>query len=161
MSNKPRLRPVFRPPKNHQGFTIIEMVVAIVVIGVGLAGVLSAVSTSTRASADPMLNKQLQTVAEEIMEEILLKPYSGSAATKTGCVRNNFNSLADYAGYATTGRICDADGVEIADLAGFSLSVAVDSATLGGVTDARKVTVTVSRGSESFRLTSWRTNYAS
>lgn len=166
MSNKHRTAPLIRRLPRQQGFTIIEMVVAIVVIGVGVAGVMAAFTGSARGSVDPMLNKTMQMVAEEIMEEILLKPYAGSNPTKTGCVRNNFNKVSDYDGYATTSRICDVDGVDIASLNGYSLSVVVatpsstPAPTLGGITEVNKITVTVSRGSDSFRLVGWRTNYA-
>ena len=50
-------------------------------MGVGVAGLLSAFSMSVRNSADPMQVKQSQVVADEIMEEILLKPYNSTATS--------------------------------------------------------------------------------
>lgn len=154
--------PVFAARGAQRGFTIIEMVVAIVVIGVGVAGLLSAFSISVRNSADPMQVKQSQVVADEIMEEILLKPYSSTTTSASvGCARNQYYDVAAYNGYATTGKICDVDGVAIAALNGYSLKIDVVTATLSGVTAARKITVTVTRGTDSYILTGWRTDYAS
>ncbi|MDI1348583.1 prepilin-type N-terminal cleavage/methylation domain-containing protein [Aquabacterium sp.] len=160
--NKARRLPVFGARAAQQGFTIIEMVVAIVVIGVGVAGLLSAFSMSVRNSADPMQVKQSQVVADEIMEEILLKPYSSTTTSSSvGCARNQYYDVAAYNGYTTTGKICDVDGVAIAALNGYSLKVDVVAATLNGVAAARKITVTVTKGADNYILVGWRTDYAS
>jgi len=151
-----------RASARQRGFTIIEMVVAIVVIGVGVAGLLSAFSMSVRNSADPMQLKQSQVVADEVMEEILLKPYNSTTpGAQVGCARNQFYDVADYNGYTTTGKICDVDGIAIAGLNGYSLKIDVVATTLGGLTAARKITVTVTRGSGTYVLVGWRTDYAS
>jgi MSHA pilin protein MshD len=63
------------------------MIVAIVILGVGLAGVLTAFSTTVKSSADPMLNKQMLAIAEGMLEEILLKPYAAGSGTISGCNR--------------------------------------------------------------------------
>lgn len=161
-ANKARRTPVFAARVAQRGFTIIEMVVAIVVIGVGVAGLLSAFSISVRNSADPMQVKQSQVVADEIMEEILLKPYSSTATSASvGCARNQYYDVAAYNGYTTTGKICDVDGVAIAALNGYSLKVDVVANTLNGVTAARKITVTVTKGADNYILVGWRTDYAS
>jgi len=142
--------------------TLIELIVAIVVLGVGLAGVLIAFSTVARGSADPVIAQQLLAIAEEMLEEIELKPYAPAAnAAPAGCARNTFNDVADYDGYATAGRICTIDGVPIASLAGYSISVQVQAAALDGVGAARRILVTVTRGADAVTLTGWRTDFAS
>ncbi|MBT9595333.1 MAG: type II secretion system protein [Vitreoscilla sp.] len=148
--------------RREAGFTLVEMIVAIVILGVGLAGVMLAFSTAARASADPVVHQQMLAIAEEMMEEIQLKPYaSASNSAPAGCARDTYNDVGDYQGYATSGQICTVDGVAIAELASYSVSVGVATGSLAGVAAARRITVTVSRGSDSLALTGWRTDYAS
>jgi MSHA pilin protein MshD len=144
--------------------TLIELVIAIVIIGVGLAGVLTVFSTTVKGSADPVIHKQMLSVADEMMEEITLKPYNDplgvAYAAPVGCVRIAFDDIADYHGYSTA-NVCDIGGIFIPSLAGYSVSVTVvtDAATLPGVTAAKKISVTVTHGTESTSLVSWRTDY--
>ena len=148
--------------RRQGGFTLVEMIVAIVILGVGLAGVMLAFSTAARGSADPVVHQQMLAIAEEMMEEIQLKPYaSASNSAPAGCARDTYNDVSDYQGYATSGQICTVDGVAIAELASYSVSVGVAAGSMAGVAAARRITVTVSRGSDSFALTGWRTDYAS
>ncbi len=163
MCNKPLHRPgrLRRLRLLRRGFTLPEAILAIVVIGIGLAGVLLAFGTVARSSADPVLRQQMQAVAEGLLEEILLKPYTAEAnAAASGCSRDSFNDVADYNGYSSTG-ICSVDGVAIAALAAYRVQVSVATASLGGVGAAQRITVTASHGNESLQLTGWRTDYAS
>ena len=159
--------------KRQRGFTLVEMIIAIVVIGVGLAGVLAAFNINVRSSADPLVRKQMLAVAEELLEEILLKPYAVTGAAPAnvlaacgtaGSIRTAFDDVRDYAGYATTG-ICDIDGNAVAGLASYNLSVATNAAaslTNGTIAvTAIRVAVTVTHGAESLTLVGWRTNYGS
>lgn len=155
-----RLR--FRRPHGQRGFTLVEMIVAIVVLGVGLAGVMLAFSMAVGRSADPVIHQQMLAIAEEMIEEIQLKPYATAANTApAGCARDTYNDVADYNGYATSGQVCTVDGTAVSALAGYSVSVSVATGTLGGVGNAKRIVVTVSRGSQSLSLVGWRTDYAS
>lgn len=158
--------------KRSSGFSLIEMVIAIVIIGTGLAGVLSAYNTVVKSSADPLIHKQMLAVAEEVMEEILLKPFAPNgtvpvnASTVCGvpaAVRLGFDDVADYHGYQTVG-ICDIEGTTVSGLEPYELTVTVAaSAGLGAIlsSDAKKITVAVKRGAaETLTLVGWRTWYA-
>jgi MSHA pilin protein MshD len=153
----------------QRGVTLIELVIAIVVIGVALAGVLLVFANNVKASANPVVIKQMNAIAEEMMEEIALKPYVPVAnAAPSGCARNTYNDISDYNGYSTTAinTICDIDGTHIPALAGYVVNVTVAApASWNGVAQAQQITVTVTHGAgpdlKTITLTSWRTNYGS
>jgi MSHA pilin protein MshD len=147
--------------KAQRGLTLIEMVLAIVVLGVGLAGVMLAFSTVVSGSADPIVRKQMLAVAEEMMEEIQLKPFAAAAnAAAAPCARDTYNDLLDYHGYSSAS-LCSIDGTTIPALAGYAVSVSVTPAALAGVAAALRISVTVTRGNETLQLVSWRTDFAS
>ena len=152
-----------RPPRRRpaRGFTLPEALLAIVVLGVGLTGVLLAFGAASRHSADPVLRKQMMGIAQELLEEIALKPYAAAAnSAPAGCARDTYNDIADYHGYSSVG-ICTVDGVVIPALASFSVSASVVAGSLSGVSAAKQITVTVSQGGESLTIKTWRTDYAS
>ena len=147
--------------RRQSGLTLIELIVAIVIISVGLAGLLVAVTTTVRGSADPMPRKQMLAVAEEMLEEVALKPYTAAAnVAPAACARDTYNDIFDYNGYNQTG-LCDIEGNAIAALAGYSVVVSVSATPLGGVAAAARITVTVSRGGDNLQLVGWRTDWAS
>ncbi|MDD5248839.1 MAG: prepilin-type N-terminal cleavage/methylation domain-containing protein [Rhodocyclaceae bacterium] len=151
------------------GFTLVEMIIAIVIISVGLTGVMIAFNTVVGSSSDPLIHKQMLAVAEEMMEEILLKPFTpqgvapanGVTACGAGAARAGFDDVADYNNYQTTG-VCDIDGTAVGGLADYNVSVTVAAQADLGLTaaDVRRVTVIVKHGSETITLVGWRTSYA-
>jgi MSHA pilin protein MshD len=141
--------------------TLMELVLSIVVIGVGLTGVLVAYNQAVLGSADPMVRKQMLAIAEEMMAEISLKPYAAQApGPAAGCVRSAFNDLGDYNGYAAAA-ICDIDGTVIPTLAGYGVAVAVGAHALPNGVAATRIVVTVTHGAETLTLTGYRTDWAS
>ena len=153
--------------KRSPGFTLVEMLIAIVILSVGVIGVLSAYMASVKGSGDAVVGKQLVAIADEMMEEVLLRPYAngdiatgGSAMPCGGSAsRAAFAKVGDYNGYQTTA-ICDIDGDLIDGLAGYSVAVLVQPVTLGSpAVNALRVTVTATSGGQSIVLDGFRTGY--
>jgi len=60
--------------RKSAGLSLVELIVFIVIVGAAVAGVLGALNVSTRASADPVIQKQALAVAEAVLEEVQLMP---------------------------------------------------------------------------------------
>jgi MSHA pilin protein MshD len=58
------------------GFSLIELVIFIVVLGIGIAGAVVLFNQVTVASVDPMVRKQTLALASSLLEEIELKPFT-------------------------------------------------------------------------------------
>jgi MSHA pilin protein MshD len=151
--------------RRQLGFTLIELIIFIVVVGAGLAGILTVSTTVVRSSADPMLRKQSLAIAESLLEEILLKEYakpSGSTVSgfALGGARNLYDCVDDYATYATAAGIVDATGTAVVGLGNFNISpaVAVSTTAMGAVT-VKRVVVSVTGPQGTFSLTGYRGNY--
>ena len=63
-------------PRAEHGISLIELIVFIVIVGIAVAGVVGALSMATRASADPMIQKQALAIAEALLEEVELQPFT-------------------------------------------------------------------------------------
>lgn len=163
--------------RHYQGFTLIEVIIFIVVVGAGLAGILSVMNTVVKSSADPLIAKQTVAIAESMLEEILLKEYCDPdtvdktttpptcGAHTTEASRALYDDVDDYIGYTTTAGIVDLNGVTVAGLARYNIkSVAVALTTAAQNTalsaiNAKRVTVTVSGPQGDIALTGYRSNY--
>lgn len=170
----------------QRGFTLIELIIFIVVVSIGLAGILLVMNTVVKSSADPMVRKQTIAVAESLLEEILLKDYSSpSGGTNVGLTcsaaslpRVNWDNVCDYKGYTTA--VCtsgcpgssltpvgcgivDMIGNQVVSLCKYNISaVAVVLAPKATGTDLnnveyKKVTVTVTGPGGPVSLTGYRT----
>ena len=86
----------------QRGLSLIEMIIFMIVVGVGLAGVLLAINQSTKQSADPMLRKQALAAAESLLEEVLQQPFTycdprdpnAATATSSGVGANACSTAA-------------------------------------------------------------------
>lgn len=140
---------------HHSGFTLIELIIFIVVVSAGLAGILSVMNTTVKSSADPMVRKQAVALAESVLEEVLQKEYDDPDNTPAVVEANRtlWDNVDDYNGKTQAALSVPAT------LSQYSVAIAVTdgSATLGIA--ARKVAVTVARGTESITLTGYRTDY--
>ncbi|MCK9386955.1 MAG: type II secretion system GspH family protein [Sulfuritalea sp.] len=62
--------------RRQRGFTLIELIVFIVIVSVALVGVLTVFNVTTKSSADPMIRKQALAIAEALLEEVMLQPFT-------------------------------------------------------------------------------------
>lgn len=58
------------------GVSLIELVMFIVIVSVALAAILLVMNTVTRGSADPLIHKQSLAIAESLLEEVELMPFT-------------------------------------------------------------------------------------
>ncbi len=128
-----------------RGFTLIELVVAIVVLALGVAGILAVYIQAVGRSADPMQQQQAVLIAEGYMDEILGKSFVDPDGSEAGESRSTWDDVDDYAALVDAPPAA-ASGVSIAELADYRVSVTVTPEAMGGVAsaDARNITVTVS-----------------
>lgn len=153
--------------KRHRqlGFTLIEVIIFIVVLAAGLAGILTVSNTVVKSSGDPMVRKQAIALADSILEEILQKEYEDpdglpnvvepSRATMddvddyNGKTQTLFNSSSGVGGWPAT-----LDSYQV------SIVVSADTTAVGTVAlPAKRVAVTVSRGGDSATLVGYRGKY--
>lgn len=157
-------RPATR--KFPAGFSLIEVIVFIVIVGVALAGVVSVLNLTVSHSADPMLSRQAIAVGEAFIDEILTRSFGNAAGTNVD-PRSNFTGVDDYNNYASTG-IKFRNGTGISGLTQYSVqvSVAPTGAPLGpggnqvpaGQMKLVTVTVTAPNGTI-YPITAYKANY--
>ena len=63
------------PDRTHRrarerGLTFVELIMFIVIVSVGIAGILLVLNVTTQASADPQRRKQALAIAEALLEEV-------------------------------------------------------------------------------------------
>jgi MSHA pilin protein MshD len=180
-----------RPPRRlrARGLSLVELILFIVVVSAALAGVLSVFLPATAASADPMLRRQALAIAESLLEEVALMPFTycdpddanlETATSSAGCASlvqgigpnagetrtgsPQFDNVGDYHGYSMNG-IVDLSNTAVAGLGAYSANVAIAATALGSITaasgDALRITVTVTApGGTSIVLDGVRTRQA-
>ena len=111
----------------QHGLSMIELIMFIMIVGIALAGAVSVFIASSGRSSDPLVRKQMLTIAEALLEEVELQQFTycdpldtqASSATSTaGCatkvqgfgqpaaaggVRANFNNVGNYCTEVGTG----------------------------------------------------------
>lgn len=174
----------------ERGFSLIELLVFIVVVGIAVTGVLSVFSLNTRTSVDPLVRKQAAAIAESLLEEVLSKPFTycdpddanaDTASSPAGCATlaetamgpeagetrysnlTPFDNVNDYNGFSMAG-INDLTGTAVAGLAAYSARVQVRQAgAFNGIPAGETLLVTVTvtgPGNHAITLSGYRTRYA-
>ena len=152
--------------KRSQGFSLVELIIAIIIMSVGLAGLMSVIPVAIRSSADPLIDKQALTIAEGMLNEISAKPFinptNGFSGPATQANRALFDDVADYNGYSSTGAYSMSGVAPIAGLGSYDVAVAVAGAALGTATAANCLLITVTvtyPGGGPVTLSGYRLNY--
>ncbi|MDO8705841.1 MAG: type II secretion system protein [Sulfuricaulis sp.] len=141
-----------------RGVTLVELIVAIVIIGVALSGVLVVFIRNTSASADPVIAHQAISIAEAYLEEALTKNFT----VGPGVTRPTYDDVLDY-NFTDTGAR-DQTGTPISGLAGYTVQVQATAEALTVITasNAVRVQVTVTPAalpSATVVISAYRTNY--
>lgn len=147
-----------------KGFTLIELVMSITIIGIAVIGTLVAIQTANRFSGDPLLIQQSISIAEAYLEEIVSKQFTTGACP--GGTRPNFTAICQYNGLnqAPTDQL----GNPYSTLSAYNVTVTVDSTTasLGSPsltpgTQVVRIDVTVTHPlMPSMTFSVYRTNYS-
>ncbi|TGG92339.1 type II secretion system protein [Natronospirillum operosum] len=132
----------------HQGVTLIELIIAIVVLGIAAVGILTALGRTTVLNVDPMLRAQGLALAQSFMDEVSSKPFYAPSedprfdenAGANPCPGTDLNSLSSrvadldhvcaYADYNATqheGGLTAPDGDPVVGLSGYNVRVTVTS----------------------------------
>ncbi|MGQ5525042.1 prepilin-type N-terminal cleavage/methylation domain-containing protein [Chitinimonas sp. PSY-7] len=155
--------PLITARHRAHGFTLLELLFFILIVGIAVAGVTQIYVVSAAASGDPLVRKQALSIAEGILEEVLLQPFTAPSSAYSGTNRTYFDHVSAYDGYVAHG-ISTVDGTAVTALSGYTVAVAVvhPSSSIGTVatSDTWVITVTVtdSAGAQTI-LTGYRFNY--
>lgn len=175
------------PARDH-GVSLIELILFILIVSVAIVGILSVLNLTAARSSDPLIRKQVLAVAESLLEEIELMPFTycdptdANAATATstaGCATlvealgpeagetrysttTPFNNVNDYHGFSMTG-IRDLSNTLIPGLGNYNASASIANGGLGLANSAEVLLIAVTvtgPGNESATLHGYRTRYA-
>jgi MSHA pilin protein MshD len=172
-----------------RGISLIELIMFIVIVGIGLAGILGVMNLTNRSSADPLVQKQALAIAEAYLEEILAMPFTycdpddpvaadakntGECATpenigaeggETRAGTPPFDNVSDYHGLS--GAPASLDGLSIAGLGAYQVAVQIaensltDGANPVPAAASLRVTVTVTGpANTTVSIDGYRTRYA-
>jgi len=158
----------------QRGLSLIELVMFIAIVGISLSGVLVVYNQAIRGSADPLVRKQAVAVAESLLGEVLMQPFSwcdpqdaandpnnppSSGTSCTGGVAASQDKNGGTLGPlpATESRFSATDPFDnVADYNGYAMGSGIYSLDNGTTPvtglDSYSATVTVSRAGTVFGL---------
>ena len=160
----------------HQGATLIELVITIVIISVAIAGVVGAFALISGRSADPLNQTRAVALAQIYMDEILSRrydediPVGGVVPRQLGCSvnteesnRQDYDDVDDYNAISNVAPE-NAEGTElIADYSNFRITISVACAgdEIGlPDDDAKRIDLTVTDPSgQDYDFSVYRANY--
>ena len=137
--------------RRQGGFSLIEVVVAIVMLALIFGGFATVYATVFHEAAEPQLEAQALAVAEGYLSEATSRPYldpdTNGLCGGVEANRTLFDNVCDYNGLASNGCTttttacptlgscaCGRDGAPVDGLKGFVVTVSVAPSTWSGVT---------------------------
>lgn len=129
-----------------RGLSLLEVIVFVVVLGVAFAGMLILYNQVTRSSVDPLVRKQALAIAQSLLEEIELMPFTYCDPDDANVTTAGSASVGP-SGCAATVEALGAEGGEtrysntqrfdnVSDYAGFCMGPGTPACASGVVTTA-------------------------
>ena len=131
------MRSESRTSRREAGTSLIELVVAIMVIAIALTGTMLVVDTTSRQSTTPMLERQALSIASAYLSEAValdyLDPETSNICPAPEASRSLYDNVCDFDGLDQTG-VRDQFDSAITGLEGHRIQVdVVTNATLGSI----------------------------
>jgi MSHA pilin protein MshD len=148
-------------PFRQAGTTLVELIIFVVIVSVALAGVLTVLNMVVMHSADPLVRKQAVAIAESLMEEATLQPFtycdpgdanvSWATSATVGAGAGDCTAVAEAAGPEGEGRFADPRFDNVNDYNGFAM-VGISDVTGAAIPNlgAYNATVTVANAGAAF-----------
>ena len=139
-----------------RGLTLVELILFVLIVSIALLGVLLLLNTATARSSNPLVQKQALAVAEALLEEVELMPFTycdpddadvTTAASPAACtapealgpepgesrtsLATPFDNVNDYHNFSMAG-ISDITGTALPGLSAYSATVMITPETLAG-----------------------------
>ena len=157
---------------DHKGFTLIELITTIVVVGIASTALLGVFSGMVQGSADPAVQQQAVTIAEAYLEEIQLKAFEDPQGGETNgreegtgiaTDRALFDDVQDYNDLSDN-LVRDQFGNNVAALSRYRVTVTANFTVLDTITLASQqallITVNVTHDAiDGITLHGYRTSY--
>lgn len=146
-------------PQSQRGATLIELVIAIVVITAAAGTIVGLLATMSRNSASVMTQAQSASIANAYLNEIIALPVANPDGPNP---RAGTNSVDDYPGCLTDDLVRDRKGNLVANLSSYRVNVFVSQQVFNGLaaSDVRQVEVVVTDPlGELTRLRGYRTDH--
>jgi len=148
--------------QRQSGTTLIELVIAIVIVSIAVSAILMVFSMNVGHSADPMIRYQAVAIAEAYLEEISLKSFADPDGVDGEANRTLYDDVDDYDGLVDVGARNQFDNA-LAGLDDYTVTVAVQSSgNVPGITssDLFLINVTITHAANiNFTLSAYRANF--
>ena len=116
--------------KHARGFTLIEIVVSIVVMGIALTAILGMLSSVAARSGAAVVQAQATEIASAYLNEILLRPVLDPDGVPVELSRSLYDDVGDYNGLTNVGARDQFDNA-IPSLSQFTVAVSVITPAAG------------------------------